>query len=143
MRGSNYRSTFQNLYSYICYINLQSLRYWEEGSFRQKDQSTHLWEKEFFFQYCTLYGKTRSFLMLEQVFPIVTTGFCIQHSRQPLGLISETDTVYYVILFRRNLIMTLSAALLRCRMHAVQIETKDEILESMCKPFMNHERGSV
>lgn len=37
--------------------------------------------------------------------------------------------------------MTLSAALLRCRMHAVEIETKDEILESMCKLFMNHEQG--
>jgi hypothetical protein len=39
--------------------------------------------------------------------------------------------------------MILSAALLRCRMHAVQKETKDEIPESMCKLFMNHEGGSV
>ena len=85
----------------ICFLNLQSLRYREEGSFHQKDQSMHLWEKEFF-QYCSLYGKTRSFLMLVQVLPTVTTGFCIQHSRQPLGLISETDTVYCVILFPRT-----------------------------------------
>ena len=85
----------------------------------------------------------RSFLMLVQVLSTVTTGFYIQHTRQPVGLISEPDTVYYVILFPRNLIMTLSAALLRCRMHAVQIETKDEIRESTCKLFTNHERGSV
>jgi len=81
--------------------------------------------------------------MLVQVLPTLSTGVYVQHNRKPVGLISEPDTVCYVILFRRNLIMALSAALLRCRMHAVRTETKDEIRESMCQLFTNHERGSV
>jgi hypothetical protein len=87
-------------YSHRCYTNLQSLCYREDGSPPSERPINALMGKIDVFQYCTLYGKMRSFLMLVRVAGVAYCYNRVHHTRQPVGLISEHDTLYNVILFR-------------------------------------------